>query len=357
MKFKQLVTMAKKAGLLTVVVSTAVLLSACKEQEIVSPQEFSGTENGAFTKSGRFFYTANLDSTTRPNAIVEITKEEGEYKNTVILEGIVGGTPCSFNGMTAYKNNLYASCTFIGMVPDIPFPVPTHSVMIQIELDKAEDDPTRVQIAPLLGFGGLPNGMAADKQGNIYVTDSASWTTTYGFGIPNFAIVKVGVSNNGAFSTDVQSWYEPDLGDAFPNGIRIRKNKVFFVTGSQIKRFDINEDGSAGAFTEIYTADVCNIIDDFDITHGDYIVATQVALNDPAFMANVWPGVDCSATLPQGRLIGISGKGMGEKLGEYVFQEGTLPSSAVFAKGRLFEPYSVITTAFFTGGVQKVSLD
>ncbi len=357
MNFHNMAIVAKKIGLGTLVISSAVFLSACKEQQIVSPQDFSGTENGAFTKDGRFFFTANLDSTTKPNAIVEITKEDGKYKNTVIFEGIVDGTPCSFNGMTAYKNTLYASCTFVGIVPDIPFPLPTHSLLIQIELDKAEDDPTRIQMAPLLGLGALPNGMAANKKGDLFVTDSNAWTATYGFAIPNPAIAKVTISNDGAFSTTVEPWYDPDLGDVFPNGIRVHRNNIFFVTGTQVKRFDILEDGSAGASTVIYTAEACNVIDDFDITHGKYIVASQIAINDPAFTVNLWPGMDCTSTELKGRLVSISGKGTGEVKGEYFFENGTLPSSVLFSRGRLFRPLSVVTTAYFTGGVQTVYVD
>lgn len=338
-----------------IILGIALGVSACKEEEIFTPEEVTNSENGTFTKSGRFFFAADLGVEGKNSTIMEITKEEGEYKKSVVLEGNFGGQSCSFNGLTSHKNTLYTVCTFMGQVPGQALPLPLSSLLIQVELDKDLDDPTRIQMTQLFGVASLPNGMAADKNGDLYITDSYSWLATYTAGISNPAIVKVDISNEDGFSITQTPWYNPGLDDGFPNGIRVQYNKVFFVSGTAIKRFPINKDGTAGSPTTVYTADACDLIDDFDITFNDYIVATQVGLNDAFFNSILWPGVDCTGHEVKGKLVGIYGKGDGKKLDEYVYENGTLPSSAVFAKGFLFEPNSVITTAYFTGGIQKVS--
>lgn len=345
---------AKKLLVSAGIISSAIALSACQEKVLVTPEQFDHTENGAFTDSGRYFFAADLTNEEKPSTIVELTKEGDIVETAVVIEGSFEGKDCDFNGLTSYQNILYASCTFAVDAATGGLPSTGASVLVRVDTDKAANDAGFVQTAALFGEGSLPNGMATDADGNLFISDSQSWLKTYTAADIRPAIVKVNIDDSNGFSISQEAWHYPGLDDKFPNGIRVTDDHLYFVNGVELKRFDILSDGSAGMDLTLYRARMCGLMDDFDIADNGYIVTTELTSNDALLMSILWPGMPCAFSNIEGFLIGVNGTGLGGKLGEYAYKDGTVPSSVIFAKGPMFEPNSVISTAFFTGGIQQV---
>lgn len=354
--------LSKKILLSTVIVGTAAGLSACKEDVLITPQEFSGTENGAFTDNGVYYFAADLLSPTKPSSIAELQWDGEKYSATPIVLGLFDGQYCGFNGLTSHGNILYATCTFAPETPTGALGESGDSVLVRVDTNKQPDEAGYVQHVPLFTEGSVGNGMAADANGDLYITDSLAWVRSYMLGDIRPAIVKVSVNDDDGFSISQDAWHYPALNDMFPNGIRVTRKHVYFVAGTAFKRFRLLKDGSAGPDLTLYNADPCHLMDDFDIKRNGFVAMTEIPVFDPSINALLWPGADCSNVAMAGRLVGINGKAFGGKLDEFTYPDGTLPSSAMFPTHAavknypLMTSFSAVSTAFFTGGVQQVSL-
>ncbi len=360
---KTLAVPAKKFLLSIAIISTAFALSACQEEALLTPEQFGNTENGAFTTDGTYYFASDLTNPDKPSAIVELQWDGSTYTGNTIVEGRFDGKDCDFNGVTSYQDILYAACGFVPEDTGGLLPTGGGSVLVRIDTNKSSSDERHIQHVPLLGEGSLPNGMAADKEGDLYITNSQSWLTTYTLGGVTPAIIKVSVDDSSGFSITQEPWYYPGLMDKFPNGIRVTGDHVYFVNGRELKRFNVRDDGSAGMDIVLYRSPACGLMDDFDIADNGYIVTSELTSNDALLMSILWPGYPCALGQNEGFLVGVNGNGLGGKLGEYAYQDGTVPSSvlittsAASSKYPALQPQSVITTAYFTGGVQTVYTD
>ncbi|MFL0797889.1 MAG: hypothetical protein K6L73_10425 [Cellvibrionaceae bacterium] len=354
---------AKKFLSSIAIVTTAVGLSACQEETILTPEQFGNTENGAFTTDGTYYFASDLTNPNKPSTIVELQWDGNAYSGKIVAEGHFDGKDCDFNGLTAYEDILYAACGFVPEDTGGLLPTGGSSALVRIDTNKTSSDADYIQHVPLLGESALPNGMAADKNGDLYITNSQSWLTTYTLGGVTPAIVKVSVDDTNGFSISQEPWYYPGLMDKFPNGIRVTDEHVYFVNGRELKRFNIREDGSAGTDLVLYSSPACGLMDDFDIADNGYIVTSELTSNDALLMSILWPGYPCALGQNEGFLVGINGNGLGGKLGKYAYENGTVPSSVLITTDAASTKYpslqlqSIISTAYFSGGIQTVYTD
>ncbi len=352
----------KKVCKLVLLGAFGVFLSGCKTETLISNDVLASSENAVYSKNGRFFVVGNPSPEsllTKESAIYEITKEGENYTASSVVESadyIVNGEPCQFRGITAYKNNVYAVCSYsvIGELIGQTLPLATHTILVKVDATKTADDEGYIETTQVFGSLISPNGMATDSDGNIFVSDSNAYLSTFLAGIPAAAILKVTPSFDGGFSTTYESWYPALPTDTFPNGIQILGDSLFYVTGTKLQKFHLHPNGIAGIPVTMYEAESCNIMDDFDISPIG-LIATSEIRPTPEFDALLFPGVICDQ-LPQGKLVTLSGHVPNLVYDEYVF-EATFPSSVRFTRGKLFEAHAIVVTDYFTGGLKLVTED
>ncbi|MFL0800426.1 MAG: hypothetical protein K6L80_08265 [Agarilytica sp.] len=350
----------KKLCKLLLLGAFGVFLSGCKTETLISNDILASSENAVYSKNGRFFVVGNATPEsllTKESAIYEITREGENYTTSSVVEStdyIVNGEPCQFRGITAYKNSVYAVCVYsvIGEIIGQTLPLPTHSILVKVDATKTANDEGYIETTQVFGSLISPNGMATDSDGNIFVSDSNAYLSTFAAGIPAAAILKVTPSFDGGLSTTYESWYPALPTDTFPNGIQILGDNLFYITGSKLQKFHLQPNGMAGTPVTMYEAEPCNIMDDFDISPIG-LIATSEIRPTPEFDAIFFPGIVCDQ-LPHGKLVMLSGRIPNLVYDEYVF-EATFPSSVRFTRGNLFEAPGVVVTDYFTGGLRLVT--
>ncbi len=356
-------TIHKKAQKLLILGVFGFALAGCKTETLISNDILASSENAVYSKNGRFFVVGNSTPEsliTKESAIYEVTREGENYTLSSVVESadyLANGEPCQFRGITAYENTVYAVCSYstIGELIGQTLPLATHTILVKLDAAKAPGDEGYVETTQVFGPLISPNGMATDSDGNIFVSDSNAYLSTFLAGIPAAAILKVTPTFDGEFSTTYESWYPALPTDAFPNGIQILEDNLFYVTGTKLQKFHLHASGVAGIPTTLYTAEACNIIDDFDIAPHGLIAASEIRPT-PEFDALLFPGQTCDQ-LPQGKLVTLSSHIPDLVYNEYVFDDGTFPSSTRFTRGSLFEPHAVVVTDYFTGGLKLVTED
>ncbi len=352
----------KKACKFILLGAFGVFLSGCKTETLISNDVLASSENTVYSENGRFFVVGNATPEsllTKESAIYEVIREGEDYSLSSVVDSadyLVDGEPCQFRGITAYENTVYAVCSYsaIGELIGLTLPLATHTILVKVDAAKSADDEGYIETTQVFGPLISPNGMATDSTGNIFVSDSNAYLSTFLAGIPAAAILKVTPSFDGEFSTTYESWYPALPTDTFPNGIQILGDSLFYVTGPKLQKFHLHPSGIAGVPITMYEAETCNILDDFDISPIG-LIATSEIRPTPEFDALLFPGVVCDQ-LPQGKLVTLSGHVPNLVYDEYVF-EATFPSSVRFTRGKLFEAHAVVVTDYFTGGLKLVSED
>lgn len=120
----------------------------------------------------------------------------------------------------------------------------------------------------------MPNGMAVDADGNLYVTDETF--------LPSGKIVKLTITGGDDAVVKQETWLSAKEGAVSPNGIVIRGNYLYFtdfvVTSSkpgQVKKVEI-VNGRPGAVTVLHST--FTLYDDMDV--GTYQNGPIVAVAD-----------------------------------------------------------------------------
>ena len=134
----------------------------------------------------------------------------------------------------------------------------------------ALDDTVLLQAIYTLPPMGLPNGMASDNQGRLYITDGPTSQT------PQIVRVTLGAGNPMTVVGD-EVWTTEGL--EFPNGITWDGSAMFIADASQsgspglVKRIALNPDGSAGMPTVIY--EHASVLDDLDVFDDDTLIVSD----------------------------------------------------------------------------------
>jgi|GEM_PF-733620 len=233
-------------------------------------------ENAFFTDTGRLFVT---DGTS----ISEITNRETVNRLFTDNRGIFGGIAQSGKWLyvlhATVKNPLPAmdlnSCIKSGSMVKILLLLT--DLLMDKELLRADitvpGNPVFTSIYKLKDVV-LPNGMAADAEGNLYVANQTF--------LPQGAIVKLTITGNAQPAVTQETWISYKNGCLSPNGIVIRDTTLYFTDFSiwsskpaKVKKVAITN-GRPGPVETVYSA--ASFFDDLDVAM--YRNEPQIAVAD-----------------------------------------------------------------------------
>lgn len=203
-------------------------------------------ENLIFTTQGRLFVTGD--------AAYEIVIDP-DASTTSYLAQRIDDASCAdstgFLGLAEVANTLYSLCggqLWAGTLGD--------TVVLQA-----------IHTLPPMG---LPNGMASDDAGRLYITDGPTSQT------PQIVRVTLDAGNPLAVVGD-EVWTTDGL--EFPNGITWDGSALYIVDASQsgspglVKRIALNADGSAGTPEVIY--EHASVLDDLDVFDDNTLIVSD----------------------------------------------------------------------------------
>lgn len=289
-------------------------------------------ENAFFTETGRLFVTDGF-------SLSEITDRSTVRRLITDTSGMFGGIAKAgawlyVLHMTLQKplpaidlNTLFASGDILTILQALS------GALMKKELLRADlSAPGTPVFYPVhtLHDVVLPNGMAADADGNLYVADQTF--------LPGGKIIKLTVSAGNTPLVTQETWLSGTNGCSSPNGMVIRGNTLYFtdfvITSTKpakVKKVDIIN-GRPGTVTTLYSA--FSFFDDLDVAvyHGEPVAAVCDYLLNSIVLINLNSGV--KTRLGSGSIANPSsvhfGAGPQFKTNELVITE----------KGILYEMYS-----------------
>lgn len=206
-------------------------------------QQMPTTERSV-TIGRRIFVASGLN-------LFEVNKGwSGSYERVSIAEASAtladGQTaPAVFLGLAAHGHVLYATATAFDASG-----VPYASTLYRIEPGPRPGGVAKVSSAPFVGHTApfMPNGMAVDRHGHVFVSNSFSATTGQA------AVLKLQVTPE-PFSFEESDWLSASDGGAFPNGIQLGRNTLYLASLSTVLQVPILRNGAAGTVSVLYNAD------------------------------------------------------------------------------------------------------
>ncbi|HPS57514.1 MAG TPA: hypothetical protein PK514_05355 [Spirochaetota bacterium] len=276
-------------------------------------------ENAFFTRSGRLFITGG-------NAVYEITGEDSSVRIFYDSTGIFGGMAQSGkwlyvvyatmkDSMSAVDLNSFIATGDFSSLTDIFL----KKTVIRADLSLAAEDMVFEEVC-VLGDVFLPNGMAADSDGNIYITDGPF--------LPKGQIIRLVITDPVKPVVKQEPWLTYKDGAYSPNGIVIRDNVVYFTDfvmasakSAQVKKVPI-VNGRPGTVETIYSA--AGLFDDLD---------AGIYRNTPVLVVADYAGNSIILVSPSG--------GTGMKIYSSMLSS---PSSVHFGTGVLFDTNELIIT-------------
>jgi hypothetical protein len=170
--------------------------------------------------------------------------------------------PAAFLALAAHGRVLYATATAFTTST-----VPYASTLYRIELGPHSGEVAEIARAPFVGHATpfMPNGMAVDRGGDVFVSNSFSASTG------EAAILKLKVRAE-PFSFQESNWLPADLGGAFPNGIQLEGDTLYLASMSVLLQVTVERNGGAGPVSALYSANPNDFLDDFVLLAGELIV-------------------------------------------------------------------------------------
>ncbi|MEW9897215.1 hypothetical protein ABWL39_01070 [Chitinivorax sp. PXF-14] len=230
----------------------AVLACSGVRAEVIA-SGMSAAENTFQTSNQRLFASSD-------GAFYEITRDGlGWHKMPVVAAFKDGGNrPCYYLGITESAGTLYTVCTESNFDP--------LARKHLFGLDPYQAVP-RLTEAGELGGVALPNGLAADRSGNLYLADS---------GLPLLPGVIHKITLAGAYTIATQSVFHR-FAACKPNGLKhdadrlyVSVNPFSYIGLSQLLRYDIGATGLANK-ASVYTS--WAFLDDFALVRGGAVIA------------------------------------------------------------------------------------
>ncbi|HOO71983.1 MAG TPA: hypothetical protein PK926_09495 [Spirochaetota bacterium] len=312
-------------------ISAAALLS---EDEVSSVKDSIWTvvdnipdaENAFFTDTGRLFVTGG-------NSLFEIIDGYSAVRVLHDAYGIFGGIAQSGKWLYVIYHRVNLSLGSIDLCSAIKSG--NYSVLFGTLSDglmkkslyradlSAASDPEDLVFEEVHEFENmfLPNGLAADSEGSLYVTDYTI--------LPCGQIVKLVISDDETPVITQETWLSYKTGACAPNGIVIRDDVVYYtdflVTGykqARVKKVAIENGAAAGKPEIIYSA--FGMFDDLDVStyRGDPVVAIANYMGNSIILFN--------ETTEEASKLGY---------GKFI-----CPSSVHFGSGDLFDSNELIVT-------------
>ena len=249
--------MVKNVLLTALLISLSVFCFACSEKVIVC-SEIPDAENSVFSDDGTLFITGGH------NIYKIVQDEHGQYDAEELYAGQSG-----FAGMAIHENRLYAAYSktsldinlfeiiagniangkdFCEILDTIKNTVMDKKLLVA---DLNNEDIEFKELCTLEEMF-IPNGIAADSKGRLYIADETM--------VPGGKILRITI-NNGIAEKEV--WMDQTNGAVSPNGIVIKNDILYFTdlnlskalsAGSLVKRVDINrfDANRSGALTVLY---------------------------------------------------------------------------------------------------------
>jgi hypothetical protein len=170
--------------------------------------------------------------------------------------------PAVFLALATHGHVLYATATAFTEAT-----VPYASALYRIDLGARAGEIATIASAPFVGHATpfLPNGMATDQIGDLFVSNSFSATTG------EAAILKLRIHSH-PFSFQEKDWLPANQGGAFPNGVQLDGNTLYLASQSVVLRVTVDREGEAGLIATLYTANPDDFLDDFTLVGNDLIV-------------------------------------------------------------------------------------
>jgi hypothetical protein len=205
--------------------------------------------------------------TSDANLFEVVSEPHGRVRKVSLAQATVTLTdgraePAVFLALAAHGRALYATATAF-----TPSTVPYASMLYRIELGPRAGEVAAIASAPFVGHATpfLPNGMAVDRGGNLFVSNSFGATTG------EAAILKLKVRAE-PFSFVESNWLSADRGGAFPNGVQLDGNTLYLASLSSILQVTVERDGGAGQVGTLYSANPDDFLDDFVLLDGELVV-------------------------------------------------------------------------------------
>jgi hypothetical protein len=220
-----------------------VLLSGCFKEDHLS-FKIADAENQFFTKTGRLFVTGGEN-------IYEVKRDSS---NKLVRSRPLFEENCYATGLVERKGYLYATCTSleklhlknIFKIKNCKFKDQTFIHCIKSFFSKSYllaaklTESPRFQIISSLESILFPNGLSVDDLGRLYSADSASRK-----------IFRINISHDDPFYVEeIRPWFRKGL--IFPNGLKIKRNKIYFTDLNTLKSLKIKRNGSPGIVKIIY---------------------------------------------------------------------------------------------------------
>ncbi len=293
-------------------------LTGCNDKLGTLADKIPDAENLLFTSDGRLFITAS--------------EHVYEYTNAKGAELVLHTANAEFLGMAQVGNYLYVVRSTMRVKPFQQLDIANllqqglaqylfntfSDLIMNKELLRADLTQTSLNFLPVYTLKNmfLPNGMAADSSGNLYIADE----TFLSIG----QIVKVTISGNN-FSQE--TWLSTSNGVCSPNGMSIRDNTLYFTDfkmstlKAMVKKVDIIN-GRPGSVSTLYS---------------------QTGLFDDLEAGN-YKGVDgiVVANFAKGSLLLLDKNG--KLVSEILKGELDFPSSVRIGKGSMFNSDDLIIT-------------
>jgi len=231
--------MRKIALVLTFAAAFFVVLGCGKKYTVLT--DIPDAENMVFTPNGRLFVTGGKN-------VYEIKRRsDGGFYKVALYDG-----ECNFCGIAQRGDYLYTVCT------------KTISLFIKRRylLAARLTSSPRFQAIHTLSGMSVPNGIAFDSRGRLYINNTA---------VIGGKIVRITFSSPTQVA-EQRTWRR--WGVTSPNGMKIVGNTMYITDLGAVKRIAIRADGSAGPVSTIYSR--FSVLDDLMLYNGDPVVADFV---------------------------------------------------------------------------------
>lgn len=281
------------------------LLSPFSRAELVA-SNVSLAENTLQTSNQRLFASSD-------GAFYELTLNAGSWRRQTVPASFKDGRtrPCYFLGIAESAGTVYTACT------EDAFNPLAKKYLLGLDMYQSS---ARLQEVGELRDTALPNGLASDTSGNLYVADS---------GMPFLpgAIQKITLASAFAIATQTTlhrfAAYKPN-GLRYANGkLYVTVNPFSYVGLSQLLRYDLGANGLNNP-TPIYSS--LAFLDDFALVESGAVVSEFLA----------------------GRIVHVNERG-----GELHHASFSQPTSVSLLTATPYGPGSLLVTERSRGNVQR----
>jgi len=266
---------ARRAGMLALVLAAGAFT--------LLPRTFAKAQGDSANRAPRvtaLFSAADMPHTERVVAVGQrlfvtsdanlfevLDEPHGKLRKVSIAQASVTlgdgqSVPAAFLALAAHGRVLYATATAFTEAT-----IPYASMLYRIELGARPGEVASIESTPFTGHATpfLPNGMAVDRDGDIFMSNSFSAATG------EAAIVKIKVRLR-PFAFRESNWLLADQGGAFPNGVQLDGNTLYLASLSALLRVTIEREGNAGQVSTLYAANPDDFLDDFAVRGNELVV-------------------------------------------------------------------------------------